>query len=231
MADLQFALIIPAAGSGTRLGKETPKPYLEIAGKTVLEHTLSRFLYIEGIEEIVIPTSDAYTDLTYNILNRVFPDKHVKVVPGGKERQDSIRNALAEISSDIRLVAVHDAVRPFVDPQTIEACFNKAAETGAAIVAVPAKDTIKVAGPQYFVVNTPERKNLWQAQTPQIFEKNLLLNAYDAALENSFTGTDDASLVEKAGGKVALVEGTRENFKITWPLDLQLAELLLSKKL
>lgn len=231
MADLQFALIIPAAGSGIRLGKETPKPYLEIAGKTVLEHTLSRFLYIERIEEIVIPTSDAYTDLTYNILNRVFPDKHVKVVPGGKERQDSIRNALAEISSDIRLVAVHDAVRPFVDPQTIVACFNKAAETGAAIVAVPAKDTIKVAGPQYFVVNTPERKNLWQAQTPQIFEKNLLLNAYDAALENSFTGTDDASLVEKAGGKVALVEGTRENFKITWPLDLQLAELLLSKKL
>lgn len=152
------------------------------------------------------------------------------MVPGGKERQDSISNALRQVSSDIHLVAVHDAVRPFVKQKTIEICFEKAAETGAAIVAVPAKDTIKIAGTDRIIRDTPDRENIWQAQTPQIFEKELLLKAYQFARETGFTGTDDSSLVEKAGGQVALVEGTRENFKITWPLDLQLAELLLNKK-
>ncbi|MEX0649301.1 MAG: 2-C-methyl-D-erythritol 4-phosphate cytidylyltransferase [Balneolaceae bacterium] len=222
---------MPAAGSGKRLGENTPKPYLEIAGKTILEHTLLCFAQIEGIEEIVVPASDEYKDLTYEILKRVFPGRKVQVVPGGKERQDSISNALGQISPEIHLVAVHDAVRPFVNRRTIEDCFEKAAETGAAIVAVPAKDTIKKAGADGIIYNTPDRNNIWQAQTPQVFERELLMKAYQLARENRFTGTDDSSLVEKAGGQVTLVEGTRENFKITWPLDFQLAELLLNKKI
>lgn len=229
MADLRCALIIPAAGSGKRLGKEIPKPYLEIAGKTILEHTLTRFAPVEEIEQVIVSTSGRYTNQTKSILKRVFSAKEVKVVAGGKERQDSIRKALAQVNEDIQLVAVHDAVRPFIDVKTIKACFEKAAETGAAIVAVPAKDTIKNAGKNLVIRETPDRDNLWQAQTPQIFERKLLVKAYKAAQENQVTGTDDSSLVEKAGGDVFLVEGTRENFKITWPLDLQLAELLLNK--
>ena len=230
MAKLRCALIIPAAGSGKRLGKNVPKPYLEIAKKTILEYTLSQFASFDEIGQVIVSTSGRYIELTKAILTRVFPGKVVKVVPGGKERQDSIRNALEEVMDDIQLIAVHDAVRPFVAGETIKACIEKAAETGAAIVAVPAKDTIKKTGRNRIIRDTPDRDNLWQAQTPQIFERELLIKAYKIAQERNITGTDDSSLVEKAGGDVFLVEGTRENFKITWPLDLQLAELLMKNK-
>lgn len=225
----EWVLIVPAAGAGARLGGEVPKPYIPVEGKTILEHTLGRFAGIPGLEEVVVSTSEEFAVSTLEVLNRLFPDCKVKVAPGGRERQDSIRNALGEISDAARLIAVHDAVRPFVAKETIKSCLREASVHGGAIAAVPAKDTVKVAGPQGSIAATPDRKKLWQAQTPQVFRAGVIRNAYRAAKESGFTGTDDASLVERAGGKVVLVEGSRENFKITYPLDLQLAKLLLAQ--
>jgi 2-C-methyl-D-erythritol 4-phosphate cytidylyltransferase len=223
----QLALIIPAAGTGERLGGEVPKPYLELAGKTILEHTLSRFQEISGMGEVIVSTSKPYVSQTTEILQRLFPGQACHVVQGGRERQDSIRNALEKISGKTGLIAVHDAVRPFVEPEHIEACISEASRWGGAVLAIPARDTIKVAGHNNEVVHTPDRSTLWQAQTPQVFWAALLREAYDHAEKNSVYGSDDSSLVEKVGGKIVLVKGSGKNLKITYPFDMEIAEYLL----
>jgi 2-C-methyl-D-erythritol 4-phosphate cytidylyltransferase len=125
------------------------------------------------------------------------------------------------------LVIVHDAVRPFVKLAHVKNCCEAAVKVGAAVLGVPAKDTIKRLDNDDLIVDTPSRKYLWQAQTPQVFKKEVLQEAYQKALEDNFIGTDDASLVERLGYPVKMVEGDRSNFKITYPLDLKLAKLLL----
>lgn len=224
-----LALIVPAAGSGVRLGKSTPKPYLKIAGKAILEHTLERFVDLDGLSEVYISTSSEYLDDTTEILDRLFPLIKRGAVLGGKERQHSIMNALNKVSSDTELVAIHDAVRPFIERELIQKCVAKAEETGAAIIAIKAKDTIKISDSELSIEETPDRNNLWQAQTPQIFEQGIIREAYETARRKNFLGTDDSSLVEHLGRKVVLVEGTRQNFKITFPIDLKLAEWLIEK--
>lgn len=206
---------------------ETPKPYIRIAGKPILEHTLLAFSKVKKIEQVIVSTSEAYVKRTGEILDRVFPNENTRVVIGGTERQDSIRNALQFIDDRVDLIGIHDAVRPFVRAEEIKKCLQVARQAGGAVMGVPAKDTIKKVDADLHIVETPNRKNLWQAQTPQFFQKPLLLNAYQYAEKNGFVGTDDASLVEKIGASVVMVEGRRENFKITYPIDLQLAELLL----
>jgi 2-C-methyl-D-erythritol 4-phosphate cytidylyltransferase len=228
--DSKLALIIPAAGSGTRLGGEIPKPYLKIAGKTILEYTLARFQNIEGLDEVIVSTSIRYSDHTKKILSAIYPDIRTAVVEGGEERQHSILNALNAVSENIKFVAVHDAVRPFVTEGVIRSCFQKAKDVGGAIVAVRAKDTIKVSDMDDLIKSTPDRKTLWQAQTPQIFQTNLLKRSYKNAMDQGFLGTDDASLVEFSGSPVVLVEGNEENFKITYPLDFKLAEWIIEKQ-
>jgi 2-C-methyl-D-erythritol 4-phosphate cytidylyltransferase len=222
-----LALVIPAAGSGERLGKKIPKPYLNIGGKTILEHTLLKFRPLPELTEVVVSTSPAYFEFTERLLEDLFPDHVTKVVTGGDERQDSIRNAINEISDRVTMIAVHDAVRPFIETSIIRACLEEAGKKGAAIVAVPAKDTIKVSDASGYIRQTPERQSVWQAQTPQIFKASILIKAYEVALEENLLGTDDASLVECTGQKVSLIEGNRENFKITYPLDFKLAEWLI----
>ena len=223
MDNQQLALIIPAAGAGERIGGETPKPYLKIAGKTILEHTLVRFKNVSGLGEVIVSTSADYMETTREILERLFPDIRSEVVEGGKERQDSIRSALKMVSGKTGLIAVHDAVRPFVDPEDIEKCIKEASRWGGAVLGVPAKDTIKIAGTSQEIIKTPDRKSMWHAQTPQVFWAALLREAYDNAEIYKLLGSDDSSLVEQVGGKVVLVEGSAKNFKITFPLDLQIA--------
>lgn len=230
MSNPKLALIVPAAGSGVRLGKSTPKPYLQIEGKTILEHTLYCFQEVEGLSEVVVSTSGQYIEATKNILDNLFPFIKKSVVLGGKERQHSIMNALNSISDEVDLVAIHDAVRPFVDEDLIGLCIEKAELSGAAIIAVRVKDTIKVSDEDQYVSETPDRKRLWQAQTPQVFKLDILKKAYDNARQSNYLGTDDASLIEYLGEKVALVEGRRENFKITYPLDFKLAEWLIGQQ-
>lgn len=223
------ALIIPAAGAGNRMQKETPKPYLKLDGKTILERTISRFLPLEGLRQIVVVTSEACVGIADHILDEVVPETILtKSLVGGKERQDSIYNALEPLT-DVDLVIVHDAVRPFVKLRHIEACCQAAYEVGGAVLGVPAKDTIKHVDEQMMIQKTPSRKYVWQAQTPQVFKKALIVRAYGKSREDGFRGTDDASLVERLGEKIKMVEGDQSNFKITYPLDLDLAQLLIDK--
>lgn len=221
-------LIIPAAGSGSRLNRETPKPFLEISGKTILEHTILRFLGLESLGQVVVATSPLYLNKAEEILNNVLPE-HIlfHVIEGGAERQHSIFNTLKFVD-DGNLAIVHDAVRPFVELQHIENCCKAAMQTGASVLGVPAKDTIKKIDKDQMILDTPSRSFLWQAQTPQVFKKEILQEAYQKAFEENFIGTDDASLVERLGHPVKMVEGDRSNFKITYPLDFKLAKLLLS---
>ncbi len=222
-----LALIIPAAGSGERLNREIPKPYIEVAGKTILEHTLARFISIKELREVVIATSEEYLDTARSICQRVVHGEISNTcVAGGAERQNSIFNALQKIGT-VDLVAVHDAVRPFVDKKNILHCMQVAEEDGGAVMGVPAKDTIKKVDRNRVITETPDRKFLWQTQTPQIFRKEILVAAHKKAEEENFLGTDDSSLVEHLGHKVKMVRGDYTNFKITYPIDLKLAEMLL----
>ena len=227
----QAALIIPAAGTGSRMNRDLPKPFIEIAGKSILWHTLKCFVNVENISEVVLAVSDEYHDRAKQIASELFPAENVFVVSGGTERQDSIKNALLKLDETIKLVIIHDAVRPFIKCDIIETCMEKALEKGASIVAVPAKDTIKKVDQTGLIDSTPERNQLWQAQTPQVFLKDIIMKAYRHAEEIGYTGTDDSSLVEKAGCEVFVVKGDRENFKITYPVDMKLAELLIGKEI
>lgn len=224
------ALIIPAAGVGSRMQKEIPKPYLQLGSCSILEHTITRFLGLDGLRSVIIATSESYLDEASNILEEILPvDVEGGTIAGGKTRQESIYNGLQEVL-DVDLVIVHDAVRPFVKHRHIEKCCNQATQYGAAILGVPAKDTIKRIDDNNIVQETPPRKYFWQTQTPQIFQRSLLFEAYESARQESYIGTDDSSLVERLGKKVKMVQGDRSNFKITYPLDLQLAELIIKEE-
>jgi len=225
-----IVLIIPAAGSGSRLGTDIPKPFIEIAGKSILEHTLEKFWDLPELSKVIIATSEIYLGKVEKMLAPAMPeDIALEVVRGGEERQHSIYNALIA-SGDSDYTIVHDAVRPFVKTGHIKDCFKAAVEVGASVLGVKAKDTIKRADKENVILETPSRKMLWQAQTPQIFKTSILLEAYQRARRDNFVGTDDASLAERLGKQVKMVKGDRMNFKITYPLDLKLAEILLEEK-
>ncbi|MGN8225154.1 2-C-methyl-D-erythritol 4-phosphate cytidylyltransferase [Gracilimonas sp. BCB1] len=223
----KLSVIIPAAGSGERMGSDIPKPFIKVGDKTILEHTISRFLEVPDVAQIIIATSKSYIPTIKSLFEQLSADIQLDVVEGGAERQFSIYNALKLVSAECELVAVHDAVRPFVRKQLIEECCEVASSIGGAVLGVPAKDTIKKVDADKVIESTPDRSVLWQAQTPQVFQKELLVRAYESALDESFIGTDDASLVERLGGAIQMVEGDRENLKITYPVDLKVAELIL----
>ncbi len=230
MSEPILSLIVPAAGAGKRMGKKTPKPYLMLGDKLVLEHTLLRFASLPNLKQVVVSTSEEYLRLTEEILSRIFPGIKTIVVIGGKERQDSIVNALDVLDGSIDYVIVHDAVRPFVTLELIKECVKAAKKTGGAIAGIPVKDTIKEVNSSLEIVKTPKRKTLWQAQTPQVFERILLTNAYNNSTTKKVTATDDASLVENMGGKVVVVLGDRQNFKLTYPIDFSIAEMLIENQ-
>lgn len=227
----KLSVIIPAAGSGIRLGSPIPKPFIQIGGKTILEHTISRFLGMPGLIQIIVATSKESISEVKSVFENI-ENKGIRLeaVEGAKERQFSIYNALQKVNGEADLIAVHDAVRPFINRKQIEDCCAAAEKFGGAVLGVPAKDTIKKVNADSEIDSTPNRSFLWQAQTPQVFKKELLIKAYNSAKEDDFVGTDDASLVERIGGVVKMVEGARENLKITYPIDLKIAELILGEK-
>ena len=155
--------------------KETPKPFLQLSGSTILEHTIRRFLPLEQLRQVIIPTSEEYLATAQQLLDEILSDEVQGIcLVGGSERQDSIYNALKKVN-DVELVIVHDAVRPFVKLNHITNCCRVASEMGAAVVGVPAKDTIKKINDEQEIVETPSRKYLWQTQTPQIFRRSLIM--------------------------------------------------------
>ena len=223
--------IIPAAGVGTRLGGQIPKQYLPLAGIPIIFHTLLRFETCPEIDAIAVALSvSEIVEFGGAISEREFR-KPFHLVPGGKERGDSIFNALEAIAGLApEIVVVHDAVRPFVTTAQISAVIKRAQEVGAAILALPVTDTIKEVE-DGLITHTHDRRKIYRAQTPQAFRYELLLRANQSARAAHFPSefmTDDALLVEKLGEPVAIVEGSVDNLKITTPEDFKLAEKLMS---
>lgn len=224
--------IIPAAGSGSRLGGQIPKQFLEIAGAPVLTHTMQRFLDCADIGALAVALPADRLDEFRARGRGAKVLKPIFYVNGGAERSDSILNALEAVAHLApEIVAVHDAVRPFVTPAQISAVIAKAREVGAAILALPATDTIKEVE-NGLIQRTIDRRRIWRAQTPQAFRYDLLMRANQAAraagLPSALT-TDDSLLVEQLGLPVAVVEGSPNNIKITTPEDLILAEKLFER--
>jgi 2-C-methyl-D-erythritol 4-phosphate cytidylyltransferase len=225
---MTYQVILPAAGQGKRMGAGKNKLLLELNGIPVLIHTLRVFEQDEACSGIVLAIHPQDKQEFQALLTSYNVTKVINLVPGGKERQDSIYNALKSVETD-GIILVHDAARPFTLKEHIHRLTEMAAETGAAILGVPAKDTIKKIN-DGVVVETVERSSLWAVQTPQAFRISLLKDAYEKAEKDHFLGTDDASLVERLHYPVAMVEGDYDNIKLTTPEDLFFAEAILEKR-
>ncbi|SEM72693.1 2-C-methyl-D-erythritol 4-phosphate cytidylyltransferase [Syntrophus gentianae] len=205
-----------------------PKQYLFMNGKPVLVHTLLRLQKSSLIDEIllVVPEGDLFF-VRESIAKPYRLTKIQNIIAGGKERQDSVRNGLAEIGDQCDVVVVHDGVRPFVTEEMLSRVIGAALQFGAAVAGVPVTDTVKEVPGDGYISRTLNRETLWLAQTPQAFQRRILQKAYRKAAEDDFHGTDDASLVEHLGTPVKMIRGDYRNIKITTPDDLVLAEAFL----
>lgn len=221
-------VVIVAAGKGTRLQSELPKPFLSVAGKPILVHTLRRFVPIEAVRRIVVVVAAEREALCQEMLHTHGPwPQPMTVVHGGAERQDSVRNGLAALEPQCEIVVIHDAARPFISVEAIQRSIDAAAEAGSAVMATPVRDTIKRADAQHTIRETVSRHDLWLAQTPQTFRVEVIRAAHRWAQQRNIAGTDDATLVEQMGRPVRIVPGDTLNFKITTPDDLALAQAVL----
>lgn len=220
--------IVVAGGGGKRMGEGIPKQFLALAGRPVLDRTLEAFAASPCVEGVVLVLPRLLSgDVKESYRMR---PKILSVVDGGSERQESVRNALAAVSSDADVILVHDAVRPFVSPELVERCAELAREHGAVVPVVPVRDTVKEWDREEKTLRTRERSELMLAQTPQGFRSEILRDAYRKVGEEGRQGTDDASLVEGAGYPVIPVPGEEGNIKITIPEDLRMAEGLLRER-
>ena len=217
----KVAVIVAAAGQGKRLGSDTPKQYLSIAGEPILVKTVRAFCENDKVDYVFIVTNKDYIGHCEGLVSEYKLEKVVSVVEGGKERQDSVYRALQkvhDVKPDTEYVLVHDGARPFVSHETIDAVVDAAINVGAAIACVPVKDSIRQGTSQ--ASRNIERSNLYNVQTPQGFKMSVLMKAYEKAFEDKYYGTDDASLVERTGQQVELVMGQYDNIKITTKEDM-----------
>jgi 2-C-methyl-D-erythritol 4-phosphate cytidylyltransferase len=216
--------LIPAAGMGRRMGKAVAKQFLPLGDKPMLAHTLLVFQRAPEIDEIIpILSQEDMESCLRDIIEHFHITKVKTLVVGGKERQDSVANGLQKLEKDASIVLVHDGVRPFVTVDMIREVVERARKGECVAVGVPIKDTIKEVDDHGIVRHTLERNRLWAIQTPQAFPLKILRRAYEESSKHNTHGTDDAMLVERAGGKVHVIMGSYENIKITTPEDLILA--------
>lgn len=221
-----FAVILPAAGASSRFGdKYYKKPFAMLAGRAVWLHSTEKFLARDDVKQVVMVVAEEDLEMFQQKFGANLAFLGVEYCTGGKQRSDSIANALEKLKPEIDHVAVHDAARPCVTEKQMEAVFEAATETGAALLASPVTGTLKRAGQGQIVSETVDRSGLWEAQTPQVFRRDLLQRAY--ADRGSEPATDDAQLVERLGEPVSLVESDATNLKITTKADLRLAEQIL----
>lgn len=221
------AAIIVAAGSAARMGG-IDKVMAELAGKPLILHSLQTFQASDMIHEIIVVTRPDLVDKIRHICRLHDITKLKCVTCGGADRTASVRNGLDQVTKSMKLVAIHDAARPLIDELTIAKALRKAAKTGAAAPALPVKDTIKVVKKDV-VLTTPDRSKLMAVQTPQCFDKRMLIGALNKAAADQITLTDDCSALEHMGLPVFMTEGSERNFKVTTPLDLDLARLLVDQ--
>jgi 2-C-methyl-D-erythritol 4-phosphate cytidylyltransferase len=231
--------ILPAAGLGTRMGADTPKQFLELDGVPVLIFTLRRLAACPAITDFVVATRVEEVDPLAARVAKESLGRPIRVVRGGDTRQDSVANALAEIAEDTDLILVHDAVRPLVTRDQIERVIAEALSCDAAILGMPAMDTVKEvkrAAPQSgaadvaLITATIPRERVVLAQTPQVFRASLLLEAFAKARQDGVSASDEAGLVERMGHDVHVVAGSDRNLKITRPGDMQIAEFYLREE-
>jgi 2-C-methyl-D-erythritol 4-phosphate cytidylyltransferase len=235
---MKVSVILPAAGLGTRMGREksgtSRKQFMLLEGSPILLHTVRKFAACDRVSEIVVALRQDDLEWVGELLQTQIRNKPVRVVEGGNSRQESVANALATLTPDTDLVAVHDAVRPFVDLETIEKALNEAAVAGAAIVGIVPVDTVKQvtrAQTEHVCIRgTIPRERLVLAQTPQVFRYDLLKRAFEAAAADGFIATDESSLVERLEHEVNVVLGSDRNIKITKPTDMDLARLFLEQE-
>ncbi|MCL6572858.1 MAG: 2-C-methyl-D-erythritol 4-phosphate cytidylyltransferase [Bacillus sp. (in: Bacteria)] len=225
---MTYQVILPAAGQGKRMGAGKNKLLLELNGIPVLIHTIRVFDEDEACSGIILAIHPQDEMVFTALLNKYHVKKVTHLVPGGKERQHSIYEAIKTVKSE-GIILIHDAARPFIQKEHIHRLTKKAIEIGAAIIGVPTKDTMKMVQ-DGVVVETVERSSLWAVQTPQAFRISLLRKAYEKAEIDHFLGTDDSSLVERLPHPVVMVEGDYDNIKLTTPEDLLFAESILEKR-
>ena len=219
----KFAVILPAAGQSSRFKDEYyKKPFAPLAGKAVWLHSAERFLQRSDVVQLlVVVAAEDRESFSFKFASNV-AILGIDVVKGGAERYDSIAAALARVKPDAEYVCIHDAARPCLSDLWIDAVFHAAEQTGAAILAIPVSGTLKRVGRDHKIADTVPREGLWEAQTPQVFRRKLLMDAH--AARGDFTPTDDAQLVERLGHPVTVVPGSPINLKIATKEDLRFAE-------
>lgn len=222
--------VIPAAGSGTRIGGEVKKQFFPLKGKPIIVYTIQQFEYCPDIDEVALAIPESAITEVEALVSKYRLHKVSKIIVGGAKRQDSVYNALKRlVMKDSDLVLVHDGVRPFIESKRISHLIKVCKEYDAAVLAVQPKDTVRRSTGGDFFDQTLDRTALWLIQTPQAFRSKLLVRAFEKARKDKFYSTDEAALVERLGIKVKIVEGSYDNIKITTPEDLELGALILDR--
>jgi 2-C-methyl-D-erythritol 4-phosphate cytidylyltransferase len=211
------------------MGGAISKSFLPIAGRPLVLRTLDRFFSTHKIEKVIVVVANQELRQSQELIESDPNLSHRSWVlqAGGATRQESVRRGLDRLEPDCEIVAIHDGARPFVSSSLIDRCIDEAYRVGSVVIGVPVRDTIKVVSDEHWVQATPARSALWEVQTPQVFRKDIILQAHDWAGRHGIEATDDSTLVEQIGERVFLLEGERTNIKITVPEDLLLAEALL----
>ena len=215
------------------MNSTTPKVFLSVKGKPLILYTLARFVEVQTVDRVILVLPErelARCDALIQAERGLKPLRYT-LQRGGARRQDSVSQGLACLDRDCEVVVVHDGARPFVPPVLVDRCVEAAFNEGAAVVGLPARDTIKMVSTERVVRKTLAREGLWQIQTPQAFRTELIRAAYERAEREHTEATDDAMLVERLGKTVVVLEGDPFNIKITVPEDLALAEMLIGKNL
>lgn len=223
--------ILPAAGSGKRMGKDIKKQFLKLNGKEIIVYTIEKFEQCNEVDEIIIVTTEETIPFLWEIVKREGFQKVVAIVKGGTERQHSVYAGICAVSEKTDFVIVHDGVRPFVAIEDISKTIEIAKQKGACILGVKTKDTIKICDEENKIIQTPKRDFVWCIQTPQVFKKSLLLKAFEKANKTGFVGTDESVLIEQMGFDVFVEEGHYDNIKITTAEDMMIAEAFVKKQI
>ncbi len=226
---MNVTAIVPSAGTGERMKERVKKPYISLLGQPVLAHTLKVLNSISAVSRIIVPVYPGEESFCENeVVQNLSLSTEVKILAGGAARQESVRRALGYLLDSCDIVLIHDGARPLITETMIESCLEATKTRRATTMGVPVKDTITmVSGDDQTVTKTLPRHSLYAIQTPQTFERDLIVKAHQSALQDGFTGTDDASLVERIGIPVTVIMGSFSNIKITTKEDLLFAEAML----
>ncbi len=228
---MKTVAIIPAAGAGKRMESGVSKQYLALEGVPILVRTLRVFETASSVDAVflIVPAGDEDA-VRRDMVAPHGLTKISRILPGGKERQDSVRVGIEAVRDETEIVLIHDAVRPFVTVEMIEASVEGARGFGAVSIGVPVKDTVKSVGDDGWVTRTMDRSQLWLTQTPQAFRRGIIQEAYHRAYTEGVYATDDASLVERIGIRVRMIPGSYENIKITTPVDLAAGAVIIGNR-